>query len=198
MGLDLPSRASWLADNIVVHERALRAWLGKRPVSGLEVDDIVQESYAILARLERTDHIRNPQAYFFSTARSVILAHLRRAKVVSIDAVEELDRLGLPFDGTSPEQQTSDRQELRRLAQTLEQLPDKCRQAFILRKVEGLSHRQIAQHMDISPSTVEKHIASALSRIMRLYGDEDRAGVPARASKSAKGSISAHGASRDS
>ncbi|MBC7168934.1 MAG: RNA polymerase subunit sigma-24, partial [Phenylobacterium sp.] len=50
MGLVSKERAVWLAQRILPHEPALRAWLSRR-TAGLEVDDIVQETYAILAGL---------------------------------------------------------------------------------------------------------------------------------------------------
>jgi len=51
MTLAAHERAIWLARNALPHEPALRAWLARRPLAGLEVDDIVQETYAILAAL---------------------------------------------------------------------------------------------------------------------------------------------------
>lgn len=43
-------------------------------------------------------------------------------------------------------------------------LPPQCRQVLVLRKVYGLSQREVAVHLDISVSTVEKHLAKALVR----------------------------------
>jgi RNA polymerase sigma factor (sigma-70 family) len=159
-------RTIWLARYVLPHEPALRAWLRRRAVDGLETDDIVQETYAVLAGLASVDHIDAPRAYAFQTAQSVILRHLRRARIVRIDAIEDIDVVAAATDEPSPERQTSARQELRRVSELIAGLPNKCREAFTLRKVEGLSQREVARQMGISESTVEKHIGRALRTLM--------------------------------
>lgn len=158
-------RAQWLAANVLPHERALRAWLGPRAAGG-EVDDIVQETYAILAALPSVAQIHNVRAYMFQVAQTVVLQRLRRAAIVRIDAVEEIEALRISNDEPSPEQLVSDRQELRQVAMLIAALPPKCREAFLLRKVDGLSQREIAQRMGVSEGTVEKHIAKGVRLLM--------------------------------
>ncbi len=159
-------RTSWLARHILPHEPALRGWLSRRRVDGLETDDIVQETYAVLAALVAVDHIASPRAYAFQTANSVILRHLRRARIARIDAVGDIESLTLALDEPSPERQVSSRQELRQVSEMIAALPEKCREAFTLRKVVGLSQRNVALQMGISESTVEKHIGRALRILM--------------------------------
>jgi RNA polymerase sigma factor (sigma-70 family) len=164
-------RAVWLAHHVLPHEPALRAWLRRRRIDGLEIDDVVQEAYAVLASLASVDHIDSPRAYAFQTAQSVILRHLRRARVVRIDTFDNLEMLNLSTDEASPEVQASSRQELRRVAELISALPPKCREAFSLRKVDGLSQRDVARRMGISESTVEKHIGRALRTLMDAMRD---------------------------
>ena len=164
------ARAQWLAANVLPHERALRAWLGPRAGGG-EVDDIVQETYAILAGLPSVAQIHNVRAYMFQVAQTVVLQRLRRAAIVRIDAVEEIERLSISNDEPSPEQLVSDRQELRQVAMLIARLPPKCREAFVLRKVDGLSQREIARRMGVSEGTVEKHIAKGVRLLMDAMAD---------------------------
>lgn len=158
-------RAQWLAANVLPHERMLRAWLQTRAAGG-EIDDIVQETYAILAGLPSVAQIHNAKAYMFQVAQTVVLQRLRRAAIVRIEAVEEIERLSILDDEPSPEQLVSDRQELRQVAMLIAQLPPKCREAFVLRKVDGLSQREIARRMGVSEGTVEKHIAKGVRLLM--------------------------------
>src|ERR1700748_2086643 len=88
-------RAAWLAQNVLPHEPSLRAWLSRRKVFDLEVDDIVQETYAKLAALPAVEGIREPRSYMFQTANSIILGHLRRSRIVSISAAADLDHFGI-------------------------------------------------------------------------------------------------------
>ncbi|WP_430446745.1 RNA polymerase sigma factor [Sphingorhabdus contaminans] len=164
-------RAIWLGQHILPHEAALRAWLSRKTVQSLDVDDIVQECYAILASLESVAHVSNPRAYLFRTAYSLILQHVRRSNVVSIQAIEDLQHFEARWDAPSPEDEVSSRRELQRLVDFLETLPARCREAFQLRRIEGMSQREIAQHMGLSENTVEKHIGKALRALAQAYGN---------------------------
>jgi RNA polymerase sigma-70 factor (ECF subfamily) len=163
-------RARWLLRNILPHEPALRSWLARRPVAGIEPDDIIQESYTILAELEQVDTIRHPRAYLFQVARSVVTRHVRRARIVPIHVVDDLDRLDQPDDAASPEQYAIDRDELNHLARAIAAMPLKTREAFILRRVEGLPQRAIAAQMGISENTVETHISRAIRFLIDWFG----------------------------
>lgn len=169
-------RALWLAEHVLPHEPALRAWLVHRMPRGvgvgLEVDDVVQEAYAVLATLDEVVHIRDPRAYLYTVAQSVILQYVRRARIVSIEAVAEIDRLDISHDQLSPDRYAVARQELRRLGSLMAALPTKCREAFVLRKVHGMSQREIARCMHISESTVEKHIAKGVRLLANALGRE--------------------------
>lgn len=167
-------RTLWLARHILPHEPALRAWLQRRSSPRLEIDDIVQETYAVLAELASVSHIQNPRTYFFSVAQSIVLQNVRRLRIVPIEAVAEIDLLNRHVEEIGPERHVADRQELRRVAELIASLPEKCRLAFKLRKVDGLSQREIAERMRISENTVEKHVGKALRILMKAMqvGDE--------------------------
>ncbi|MBC7166371.1 RNA polymerase sigma factor [Phenylobacterium sp.] len=169
MGLVSKERAVWLAQRILPHEPALRAWLSRR-AAGLEVDDIVQETYAILAGLGEVDHIRSPRNYMFEVAKSVVRQGLRRSPVVAFEALAEADGLQTPSIEPSPETVAADRQELGRVAALIAGLPPKCRQVFILRKVHGLSQKEIAGRLNLAESTVEKHVGKALAILTAKIG----------------------------
>lgn len=169
MGLVSKERAVWLAQRILPHEPVLRAWLSRR-AAGLEVDDIVQETYAILAGLAEVDHIRSPRNYMFEVAKSVVRQGLRRSPVVAFEALAEADGLQAPSNEPSPETVAADRQELGRVAALIAALPPKCRQVFILRKVHGLSQKEIAGRLNLAESTVEKHVGKALAILTAKIG----------------------------
>lgn len=163
-------RARWLADEVIPHEPALRSWLHGHAPASMEVDDIVQEAYAVLAGLDEVGHILNPRAYLFTVARSVMLQQLRRARIVPIVAVAEVERLSILTDDITPERSAVAGQDLRRTGALIASLPGKCREAFVLRRVEGLPQREIARRMGVSENTVEKHIGKALRLLMEAMG----------------------------
>jgi len=170
MGGFTDDRAAWIARNVLPHEPALRAWLTRRGVAGLEVDDIIQETYAALASRETVDDIRNPRAYCFQTAKSVVLMYLRRSRVVNIRAVDDLDRLGAVVDEPSPERQVSDREELQQLGIAIARLPEPGREALMLRMIDGLSQREVGRRLGISENAAQKHIAKSVHLLMVMLG----------------------------
>lgn len=165
-------RAHWLGRCILPHEPALRAWLSRRALADLDIDDVVQETYAVLAALQSVEHIRDPRSYMFQVAKSVILQALRRSRVVPLDlAAEAMSILQTPSDEPGPEQITADRQELARVARLIETLPPRVRRVFVARKVQGLSQREAAGALGLSESTIEKHMARALFLLPRMMMD---------------------------
>ena len=165
-------RVAWICDEVLPHESALRSWLRSQQLIDADISDVVQETYAILTSMERVDHILDIRTYMFSVARNLMLRSLRRRRVVSIDALAEIELAELESNEPSPEMQADSGRELQRVAEHLEELPPKCRQAFLLRKVDGLSQAQIAAVMGISENTVEKHLGKALRMLLQLCGRE--------------------------
>jgi len=172
-------RAIWLARHICPHEPALRRWLTGRIQHGFLIDDVVQEAYAKLATLPAVDHIENPRAYFFRTALSIIITELRRAPVVSMESLSEVERLSIQTNEPTPDVQAEEREEYRRVADAIAQLPEKCRQVFIMRKVQGLSQRETAQALGLSESTVEKHVGRGIRHLINIFGRGGKIGVAA-------------------
>lgn len=169
--MTLPAgRALWLAQHICPHEPALRRWISRRSSSLLDIDDLVQETYAKLAILPATDHIANPRSYFFRTAMNILINEVRRSQVVPIESMTDLDQMELEVLAISPESAIEARQELRMVAEAIALLPEKCREVFILRKVHGLSQREIAEKMGISENTVEKQIGKGIRHLKDIFG----------------------------
>lgn len=161
-------RAVWLGRHVLPHEPQLRAWLRRRSLGGLEIDDVIQETYARLVAAESVAHIHDAKSYTFQIAGSVVIDHLRRMKVVPISSVPDLDYLEVVSDDPSPERQVIDRDELTRLAHMIAVLPGKVRDVFTLRRVHGLSQREVALRLKLSESTVEKHMARGFLIMLEL------------------------------
>lgn len=159
-------RMRWIAHHVLPHEPTLRAWLRRRPVAGLETDDVIQETYVLLSRIATVEHITAPRAYAYQVAQSIVLRHLRRARIVPMGSMEQIDLDTTADDEPSPEQQAHARLELQRLTEVVKDLPARCRQTFMLRRFEGLSQRDVAERLGISEGTVEKHMARALHTLM--------------------------------
>jgi RNA polymerase sigma factor (sigma-70 family) len=165
------ARSRWLAAHVLPHEPAMRAWLRRTTqISDADIDDVVQETYSILARLESVDAIREPRTYAFQVAKSVFLQSLRRSKIVSIGSAADLAALGDVDDAPSPEEHAHGQRELRRVEAAVAEMPVNVRKVFWLRRVEGLSQRETASKLGLAEHTVEKYSARGLKFLLRQFG----------------------------
>jgi len=179
-------RAIWLARHVLPHEPDLRDWLIRRGAQRQDVDDVVQEVYAALAALPDVGPIREPRAYLYTAAQSIMLQSMRRARIVAIETWSEIERMDIPDEAATPERATSSQQELRLVGRLIERLPDQCREAFTLRRIDGLSQQEIAARMRLSENTVEKHIGKGIRLLMESMKSEivaDAQIAPARSGK---------------
>lgn len=164
---------AWVGSEILPHEREVRAWL-RRTLDPADIEDVVQEAYCQIARLGSVAHIRSGRAYFFTTARNIVLMQLRRARVVRIDSVTEIDNLNIVLDEPSPERVAGGRRELDRVRRLIEGLPDRCRRIFELRKIEGLSQREVAQKLGVTEHVVENDVGKGLKLILKAIAEGER------------------------
>jgi RNA polymerase sigma factor (sigma-70 family) len=155
---------------VLPHEAALRAWLRRRRLQGLEVDDIIQETYSRLIAADSVAHVADAKSYTFQVASSVVIDHVRRMKVVSIASVPDLEAMEIRSEDPSPERQAIDRAELHRLAAAIAALPVRVREVFTLRRIQGFSQREVAERMGISESTVEKHMSRGFLIMLEQFG----------------------------
>lgn len=160
------NRAAWLARHVMPYELSLRQRLKAYRVVGLDIDDVVQEAYAILSALESVEHIRSPQQYAYQTACSIILNQMKRMRTVSITPVPHIEELAGTSDAPSPEAVVSDRECLRNVEEALKRLPQRVHDVFRLRRIEGLSQREVAERLGISENIVEKSMVQGLQMLV--------------------------------
>lgn len=163
----------WVAGNIIPYERELRAWLRRRALPAQDIDDIIHDSYLCIAQLSDVVHIRDGRAYLFTTARSVMLRRVRRDRIVRIESLIEIDAMALQDADPGPERHASARQELARIQRLVASLPDRCREIFYLRRIEGMPQRQIAERLGVTEHIVEAQATRGLKLIMKAIAQEE-------------------------
>jgi RNA polymerase sigma-70 factor (ECF subfamily) len=126
--------------------------------------DVVQESYArVLAVRNSGQAMPEPRALLYQTARRLIIDRHRRQAVrqhEDIDGLED-DAQAAPAH-LEPESAYAHEQHARAIVATIEALPPRCREAFVLNRFEGLSHQEVAERMEISKNMVAQHIIRAV------------------------------------
>ncbi len=167
--------ARWFADKVLVHESALRAWLRGRFPALTDPDNIIQESLARVWRASGRGEVQSPKALLFTTAHNLALDQLRRRRVASIDPVTEIADLPVYEEGPTPVDLAAHNQELELLTQAIQALPDRCRQVLTLRKIYGLSQKEISTRLGIAEHTVEAQVANGMRRCAEFLA---RLGLP--------------------
>jgi RNA polymerase sigma-70 factor (ECF subfamily) len=168
-----PDTARWFAEEVEPHEPMLRAWLQHRFPTRNDVDDLVQESYARLLRARAAGPVRNARNYLFATARNAAIDLFRRERCLPTESIEENPASFVLDVGADVVETVGRNQELEILRSAMQALPHRCRQVFTLRKLYGLSHREIAAQLGISERTVEAQINKAMLRCaahLRAHG----------------------------
>ena len=149
--------------------RVVRRHLG---AAGEDADDVLQEAFLRAYGAELKRGVEQPKAFLFQVARNTALGARRRASASPIDGSVDPESDALSTQAARADQATATdaaavldgRRKLHAFTMAVLQLPPRCRRAFLLRRMEGLSYKQIANRMDISVSAAEKHVATGLLR----------------------------------
>lgn len=124
--------------------------------------DVVQESYARVLAIQRSSvPVAEPRALLYQTARNVMVDQFRRSLLRDHDDLASITEAQLDAAPAhlQPEVQLASAQAVEAYVATIENLPPRCREAFVLHVFDELSHAQIAERMGASVSMIEKHIA---------------------------------------
>jgi RNA polymerase sigma factor (sigma-70 family) len=150
----------WFCAEVLPLEPALMRLLRRHWRYQEELPDLRQEIYVRVYEAAARDGVpSSTPAFVFTCARNLLVDRVRRAQVVSFDAVADLEELPeQPESDFTPEQLADARQELSMLQMALDDLSPRCREVVILRKIDGLSHTEIAKRLGIAKGTVEKQI----------------------------------------
>ncbi|WP_335614190.1 sigma-70 family RNA polymerase sigma factor [Halopseudomonas sp.] len=149
----------------------LRRFMGKRMNNAADADDLAQDVFVRWLDSTATQPLHQARPLLFRIARNLMVDHWRRQQIRSGTGLVELNEQQAEQDDAlqteGPLAMVEQQQRLHRLAEALEDLPPKRKQAFVLHKFDGLSQAAVARQMGISLSMVEKHIALAMLHCRR-------------------------------
>jgi len=135
--------------------------------------DIVQEAGLRLAGGRLPAAVDNPRAYLYRIVNNILIDHQRRDLRNQALTCTLADRLQVRDSEPSAERITSDREQIERLGHIVDELPPRCREVFILRKVHDRDQAEIAARLGISRNMVEKHLRKALLHCVRRLRESD-------------------------
>lgn len=163
---------SSLAENFRRYAAELRRYLQSRRGSH-EAEDLVQEGFVRLLQNEAGARPENPRAWLYRTCANLASDSHDYHRVRESVHVELDDFENIKDEVADPAQRIEAQQQLQRVWLALQRLPQPCRHAFLLNRLDGLSQREIARHLDISEKTVERHVLRALEACQHALNEKD-------------------------
>lgn len=176
---DLCPVKAWFVREVLPLEAALMQFLRRSGRSEADIADLRQEVYLRVCQQAEKEIPHPVKPLVFTIARNLMIDQVRRGQVIPIESVADLEAINVAGDTPGPDRTLMAREELLLLRAALEKLPPRCREALILRRIEGLSRREIAERMGISEHTVSEHINVGVRALANaLYGEPMQARRP--------------------
>lgn len=160
------------------HAGALRRFIAVRVAGNFDVEDLVQEVYARLARMDAVPQKlppgrRSTRAFLLTVANRLVIDRerhrgVRREHDERLRLLQDQHDAGFP----SPESIILARGDLDAVASAIEELKPRWRRAFVLNRFNNMSYSEVAKAMDVSTKTVEKYIGKALLRLRLALVDD--------------------------
>jgi RNA polymerase sigma factor (sigma-70 family) len=164
--IDDQTLRAWFVREVLPLERSLTGFVRKHCRLDAEVLDRRQEIYERVLLGCRAGLPLQAAPFVFSVARNHLINCAKRARIVSFESVADLENIAGSMETLTPERHADAREELQRLMEGLEQLPPRCREVVWLRRVDGLSTREVATRMGVTISTVEQQTTRGMRALV--------------------------------
>lgn len=165
------SRDSALTRLVRTYERALGGFFARRVQRKSDVPDLVQEVFLRLSRMNDPDTIEKPEHFLFVTAANVLKDQARREAALRRGAPDDDIGLALQSSDFPPDRVLESKEAATLLAAALGELPERTRDIFVLRMLEGMKMADVARAFSISTRAAEKHQAKALAWVTQALKD---------------------------
>ena len=146
-------------------ESELKQYLLRFLVCRQDVEDVLQEAYIRVSAAEEKRTIHTPKSFIYKVVKNLALSEVSKKSRKMFDYIDDLSLPEVVDEKPNLEESYSIQQEIEAFYDSvIKVLPEQCRRVFIMRKAFGFSHKEIARQLDISVSTVEKHLMKGVKR----------------------------------
>lgn len=153
-------QSALIAELFESHNQALMRFLTHRLKSTQEAKEVAQEAYVRMLQLDMLSGVSYLRAFLFKTAANLATDRLKSA--TRRNRIARLEFFETDASAPSAESSVSVSQELSAIVEAVQQLPPKCRYAFIMNRMYGYELSEIAQLMKLSERMVRIYVERAL------------------------------------
>ena len=164
--IDDETLKSWFVREVFPLEAALTRYIRRNWRNESDVADLRQEIYARIYSAAGAGLPLQPKPFLFTTARNHLINKAKGEQIVSIELVADLETSVVAIDTMTPDRYATARDELRRVQAGLDQLPPRCREVVMLRRIDGLSTREVAERLNIARTTVEQQMVHGMRALI--------------------------------
>lgn len=145
------------------HHQELEQFLRRQVGDPDMAADLLQDTFIRFKPLyENPPGVQKVRAYLFRIARNLVIDHFRREQVRRTDNVPEEELAEIPSEAAGPDVLAASQQRLEAIRAAVAQLPPRCREVFIMSRVQGMTLAEIGEALGISPKTAFSHFTRAL------------------------------------
>ena len=167
------SRANaWFISEVLPLEALLMTFLRRNWSDRSEIADLRQEVYVRVYEAAKKQIPDLAKPFVLTTARNLLINRVRREHIVPIDAVADLETLGVAIDEPGPDRNVMAREELRRVQAAIDRLPPRCREAIVMKQIDGLSRTAIAARMNVGEETIKRHLTNGMRALADILYSE--------------------------
>ena len=144
------------------YKSALKYFISGYVVNSQDVEDVCQETFLRTYKSSLQKEVLKPKSFMFRVAKNLIVSDFRKASIQLSEYVEDIDLVDNHIELDSLECNALAQEKLGVMCEAIAGLPNKCRQVVVMRKVYGLSTKDIAKRMNISTITVSNYITKGM------------------------------------
>jgi len=155
------SRRSSITEAFLKNNKFLKNFLSRYFNEQCDIEDIMQEAYLRAYGAEKIQEIKQPKPFLFQIAKNIAINELNKKSRQLNSYIDDFDLPLVLESETQVENEIEAKQQFGLYCEAVATLPVKCRRIFLLRKVHGLSHKEISQRVGLTVSSVEKYLLKA-------------------------------------
>ena len=154
---------SAILDAFTLHQAALKRFISRFLPDSYDIEDVSQETFLRAFSVEKTRDIEQPKSFLFRIAKHIALTQLTLKSRQITDYLEDFDDSEVLLVEETVEDELMARESLGIHCEAVAGLPPQCRRVYLMRKVYGMTHKEISARLGIAVSTVEKHLIKGVA-----------------------------------